>query len=515
MHTIPKTLMAAALTAAFAAAPLSQADAHALGNGAAQQSANQTIPGKANDAWITTKVKSEFATNRGVDATDIDVDTQQGHVTLKGRVANANEKMEAERLARNVVGVKSVDTSGLTMTGAARADDTQVAGVSTDMGNDDVDQRNHAWGDNDNQTVPGKANDGWITTKVKSEFATTGGVDATDINVTTRDGRVTLKGTVSGQAERNRAEQLARSVVGVRSVDASGLTMDATASGQGSNDGVAGQQTGSMTGNARDGWLTTKVKSQFATTNGVDATDINVDTSDGRVTLRGNVATTAEKNNAERLARSVDGVTSVDASGLRVTGAGSQATGASYSSSDKPGNDHQTLGGTAKDGWITTKVKSQFATTSGVDATDINVDTRNGQVTLRGTVDSMNEKNRAEQIARSTDGVTSVDSSGLRITGQSDGNGYADSGNNGMDNDNQTAVGATNDAWITAKVKSKLAVNGITDASDINVDTNNGRVVLRGNVANSGEKDAAVRAARSIEGVKQVDVSGLSIASSD
>ena len=46
---------------------------------AMQKSDNQTVPDKAADAWITTKVKSEFATTKGVDATDISVDHQGWH----------------------------------------------------------------------------------------------------------------------------------------------------------------------------------------------------------------------------------------------------------------------------------------------------------------------------------------------------------------------------------------------------------------------------------------------------
>src|ERR1700757_1095825 len=40
----------------------------------------------------------------------------------------------------------------------------------------------------DNQTVPDKTADAWITTKVKSKLATTKGVSSTDISVTTTDG---------------------------------------------------------------------------------------------------------------------------------------------------------------------------------------------------------------------------------------------------------------------------------------------------------------------------------------
>jgi len=57
---------------------------------------------------------------------------------------------------------------------------------------------------------------------------------------------------------------------------------------------------------------------------------------------------------------------------------------------------------------ITAKVKSALLHESQINATDINVNTRDGVVTLSGHVDDLNQKMRAEEIARSTNGVKSV-----------------------------------------------------------------------------------------------------------
>ena len=111
---IRQSVFAAGLMLAFAAVPFSQAAAQ--NTGAMQQSSdNQTVPDKAADAWITTKVKSEFGTTKGIPATDISVATSDGVVTLTGNVVTAKEKMHAERVAKKVKGVKSVDASGLTV----------------------------------------------------------------------------------------------------------------------------------------------------------------------------------------------------------------------------------------------------------------------------------------------------------------------------------------------------------------------------------------------------------------
>ena len=113
-------LFAVSLIALFAAAPLSQVVAQDTSGAMEKTSDNQTVPDKTADAWITTKVKSEFGTTKGIPSTDISVSTSGGIVTLTGTVATAQAKAAAERVAKRVKGVKSVDSSGLTVGGAAQ-----------------------------------------------------------------------------------------------------------------------------------------------------------------------------------------------------------------------------------------------------------------------------------------------------------------------------------------------------------------------------------------------------------
>jgi hyperosmotically inducible protein len=65
-------------------------------------------------------------------------------------------------------------------------------------------------------------------------------------------------------------------------------------------------------------------------------------------------------------------------------------------------------GAAVTDGWITTKVKAKFADETVLKGSDINVDTNDHVVTLRGTVLSGAAKARAEVIAGGTEGVTRV-----------------------------------------------------------------------------------------------------------
>ena len=61
-----------------------------------------------DDATLTAKVKAKLAADPEVTAYQIDVDSLEGVVTLSGRVESAAEAAEAEKLARDTDGVKSV-----------------------------------------------------------------------------------------------------------------------------------------------------------------------------------------------------------------------------------------------------------------------------------------------------------------------------------------------------------------------------------------------------------------------
>jgi hyperosmotically inducible periplasmic protein len=67
------------------------------------------------DGWITTKVKSTFMFSSNVPGSDISVSTNSGIVKLSGKMGNDAERALAIELAGNVRGVKSVDSSSLSM----------------------------------------------------------------------------------------------------------------------------------------------------------------------------------------------------------------------------------------------------------------------------------------------------------------------------------------------------------------------------------------------------------------
>jgi hyperosmotically inducible protein len=68
-------------------------------------------------------------------------------------------------------------------------------------------------------------NDTWITTKVKADLMATSDVPGTTIDVDTVNGAVKLSGTVESKAAADKAVAVARKIKGVKSVDASALTV--------------------------------------------------------------------------------------------------------------------------------------------------------------------------------------------------------------------------------------------------------------------------------------------------
>lgn len=189
-----------------------------------------------SDAAITASVKTKLMADGRTDAMDINVDTVNGQVILRGTAANNEEKMAATELAKSVDNVKSVSnqltmssdpkTNPQTLSAKTAAAVSSSTATTTEREEKRHDNMKH---DADKSSTAAGAQmdypDSWITTKVKSEFATTKGISATDISVTTESGKVWLSGTVKTAAEKQQAITAAKAVKGVQSVDGSKLTV--------------------------------------------------------------------------------------------------------------------------------------------------------------------------------------------------------------------------------------------------------------------------------------------------
>ena len=164
-----------------------------------------------------------------------------------------------------------------------------------------------------------------------------------------------------------------------------------------------------------------------------------------------------------------------------------------------------TLGAAVSDTAITAKVKSKMMGDKNIGKSDINVTTTNGVVTLEGSAVSMNAKTAAGTVAKSIEGVKSVDNN-LRTPASSTASAKT---HNAVAKTERVA----SDSWITTKVKSELLADSLTKGSEVHVKTTHGVVVLKGTLANQDAIDHAKDIAAKIEGVKSVNVVALKVAS--
>jgi len=138
------------------------------------------------------------------------------------------------------------------------------------------------------------------------------------------------------------------------------------------------------------------------------------------------------------------------------------------------------------DSWVTAKTKIALFADARVKGRQINVETKNGVVMLRGKVDSDEAKNAAEETAKSIDGVKSVKNE-LQVVAPV----------------KRKAVEEKDDA-ITDRVKREIAKDSRLSKNSIAVKTNAGVVSLTGEVPDITSSAKASWTAWKVVGVKSV-----------
>ncbi len=160
-------------------------------------------------------------------------------------------------------------------------------------------------------TVACSQSDSGITTAVKTKLAADVIVKESEINVDTGRNVVTLNGTVDIPAAKERAVTIARDTKGVVQVVDDIVVDREVAATTGTVEGKAEDNGNSVKEMTSDAAITYAVKAKFLADPGVSGLKINVDTDDGVVTLRGNVKSIAEADQASAIARQSNGVRSV------------------------------------------------------------------------------------------------------------------------------------------------------------------------------------------------------------
>lgn len=162
-----------------------------------------------------------------------------------------------------------------------------------------------------------------------------------------------------------------------------------------------------------------------------------------------------------------------------------------------------TVGETIDDAKIVTVVNGKLVKDKELSAIQINVDSNKGNVILRGIAPSKTSKSRAEDIAKSVEGVVTVDNQ-IEVT--HNGNTVNNTKNikNKTENAANTVGNKIDDAAINVAINTKLAGDDDLSSLKINVDVKNGKVWLKGTAPSLQAKNRATQLAKEVEGVKSV-----------
>lgn len=163
------------------------------------------------------------------------------------------------------------------------------------------------------------------------------------------------------------------------------------------------------------------------------------------------------------------------------------------------------VGAAITDTAITAKVKFQFMGDNRLKNSDISVTTIDGVVTLTGSAPDPDAKAAAEILAGDVDGVRRVDDH-LKTSSSASTLGTK------MDKAASKTKRVASDNWITTKVKSEIMADSVSKGFDVTVTTTHG-VVVEGALASQNAIDHVKDLTEKVKGVKSVDTSSLTVAS--
>jgi len=225
-------------------------------------------------------------------------------------------------------------------------------------------------------SVPAQASttDSRIESSAKKSYVFKTYLKNDDIKIQSKDGAVSLTGTVSEESHKSLARDTVSGLPGVKSVE------------------NMLEVKGEIPAKNSDTWLTTKVKTTLLFHRSVSAmTEVN--TKDGIVTLQGKADSQAEKDLTTEYVKDVEGVKGVN----------NELT---VSKSSK--NTKRTAGEKIDDASITALAKMTLLYHRSTSALDTKVATKNGVVTLSGKAKNDAEKDLATKFVADVHGVKNV-----------------------------------------------------------------------------------------------------------
>ena len=210
------------------------------------------------------------------------------------------------------------------------------------------------------------------------------------IKIQSKDGVVTLTGTVSEESHKSLAGETLAGLPGVKTVD--------------NRLEVKGERPAENS----DTWLMMKVKTTLLFHRSVSGSKTEVNVKDGIVTLQGEATSQAQKDLTTEYAKDIDGVKDVKNEMVVSSGSSKESRTVGEKIDDSSKKKSRTVGEKIDDASITAQVKVTLLYHRSTSALNTSVTTRKGVVTLSGKAKNVSEKDLATKYISDVHGVKSV-----------------------------------------------------------------------------------------------------------
>jgi osmotically-inducible protein OsmY len=159
------------------------------------------------------------------------------------------------------------------------------------------------------------------------------------------------------------------------------------------------------------------------------------------------------------------------------------------------------------DAILTAKIKARMTADGRVSPSRVDVDTLNGDVTLRGEVPTQEEKDAAEEVARNVEGARSVSNQiivnpAVAGTGIPSGQEIKRQAEKAASDVGQGVKKEAEDVFLLGEIKARLGAAGY---GDVAVSVERGVVTLKGEASNYKDRIAVEAIVEKVKGVEKVD----------
>ncbi len=363
---------------------------------------------RISDDALRASVERALKNDPATDEYQVTVMAQNGVARLSGRVDSFQEKILAQRIAGRVEGVRDVDNQ------------LQIR-------------------------PPVDRNDAALSADVQQRLRMDARLDDDRIKVGAAAGKVVLWGEVNSLFDKGAAIAHAFAA-GARVVDSDGLHVEHSKRAQApSTPKHFAVGPGGQVGNLKADVVGAAIKAALIADPRVKGHQIDVDVKDGTATLSGIVDNLPAKLAALDDARAIAGISETI--------------------------DHINVAPrTVSDAVLKEAIGRAILRERGLQAGEVNVDVAKGRVTLRGRVDSYDERRRAIDAASAVAGVVAVDDS-IEIE--------------------RMAAAKKSDVQLAKDIHQQLVWSPYVDADDVSVSVADGVAVLTGDVDSWFEKEKA------------------------